>query len=145
MSLALRAIKHLLWCRVRSGWRTNWQGDLILKLKRYSRICPDGKLRSVINKPYRIHSIGALQNSPSTPDLKQFQDDIRETVINSVFQDEEIRPDEKTRIFINPDGPVIIGGPSVHSGVTGRKNDVDTYGEYSKHSGSALSGKDPIG
>jgi S-adenosylmethionine synthetase len=113
-------------------------------------LAPDGKTQVGIEyrnrKPYRIHSIGVIasQNSPSTPDLKQFQDDIRETVIDSVFQDEEIRPDEKTRIFINPDGPVIIGGPSVHSGVTGRKNDVDTYGEYSKHSGSALSGKDPI-
>lgn len=113
-------------------------------------LSPDGKTQVGIeyrdHKPYRIHSIGVIasQNSPSKPNLKQLQDDIRETVIDSVFQDEEIRPDEKTRIFINPDGPVIIGGPSVHSGLTGRKNDVDTYGEYAKHSGSALSGKDPI-
>jgi S-adenosylmethionine synthetase len=112
-------------------------------------LAPDGKTQVGIEyrdrRPYRIHSIGIIssQNSPSEPDLKQLQDDIRETVIDSVFQDQEIRPDQKTRIFINPDGPVIIGGPSVHSGLTGRKNDVDTYGEYSKHSGSALSGKDP--
>ncbi|HWR89245.1 MAG TPA: methionine adenosyltransferase domain-containing protein, partial [Dissulfurispiraceae bacterium] len=39
--------------------------------------------------------------------------------------------------------PFIIGGPSVHSGLTGRKNAIDTYGEYSRHSGAALSGKDP--
>lgn len=57
--------------------------------------------------------------------------------------DAEIRPDRETRIFINPDGPFLIGGPSTHSGLTGRKNAVDTYGEYSRHSGAALSGKDP--
>jgi S-adenosylmethionine synthetase len=113
-------------------------------------LAPDGKTQVGIEyknrRPYRIHSIGVItsQNRPSTPDLKQLQDDIRATVIDPVFQDEEIQPDEKTRIFINPDGPVIVGGPSVHSGVTGRKNDVDTYGEYAKHSGSALSGKDPV-
>ncbi len=113
-------------------------------------LAPDGKTQVGIEyknrRPYRIHSIGVItsQNRPSKPDLKQLQDDIRATVIDPVFQDEEIQPDEKTRIFINPDGPVIVGGPSVHSGVTGRKNDVDTYGEYAKHSGSALSGKDPI-
>ena len=55
------------------------------------------------------------------PDLKVLHDDIRETVISSVFQDEEIRPDKKTMIFINPDGPFVTGGPSVHSGLTGRK------------------------
>jgi len=59
------------------------------------------------------------------------------------FREEEIRSDGATRIFINPDGPFIIGGPSVHSGLTGRKNAIDTYGEYSRHSGAALSGKDP--
>ena len=52
--------------------------------------------------------------------------------------------DENTRIFINPDGPFILGGPSVHSGLTGRKNAIDTYGEYSRQSGAALSGKDPL-
>ena len=68
---------------------------------------------------------------------------IREAVIRPVFAHETIRPDEKTRIFVNPDGPFIVGGPSAHSGLTGRKNAIDTYGEYSRHSGAALSGKDP--
>ncbi len=96
--------------------------------------------------PYRIHSITVIasQNKSSKPTLQQLQDDIREAVIYPIFEDEEIKPDENTRIFINPDGPFIKGGPAVHSGLTGRKNAIDTYGEYSKHSGSALSGKDPI-
>jgi S-adenosylmethionine synthetase len=58
--------------------------------------------------------------------------------------DEEITPDRNTKLFINPDGAFIVGGPSVHSGLTGRKNAIDTYGEYSRQSGAALSGKDPM-
>ncbi len=58
-------------------------------------------------------------------------------------ENEEIQPDADTRIFVNPDGPFVRGGPAMHSGLTGRKNAIDTYGEYAKHSGSALSGKDP--
>ncbi|MBD2413735.1 methionine adenosyltransferase [Nostoc calcicola FACHB-389] len=113
-------------------------------------LTPDGKTQVGVEyknrRPYRIHSITVIasQNKASKPELQQLQDDIRETVIAPVFQNEEIKPDAQTRIFINPDGPFIRGGPAVHSGLTGRKNAIDTYGEYSKHSGSALSGKDPI-
>jgi S-adenosylmethionine synthetase len=112
-------------------------------------LAPDGTTQVGVEfrdrKPYRIHSITvvASQNLPDLPDVKKLIDDIRETVIKPVFEDESIKPDEKTRIFINPDGPFIVGGPSSHSGLTGRKNAIDTYGEYSRHSGSALSGKDP--
>src|SRR5438093_1870772 len=99
-------------------------------------------------RPSRIHSIsvvGSQNLSPAAggPQLGTLQADLREAVIDPVFQEEEIRPDDKTRIFINPDGPFNIGRPSVHSGLTGRKNAIDTYGEYSRHSGAALSGKDP--
>ena len=115
-------------------------------------LTPDGKTQVGVEyrdrRPDRIHSITVIasQNPSSngdSPDLKQLQQDIRETVINPVFDDENIKPDDNTRIFINPDGPLILGGPAVHSGVTGRKNAIDTYGEYSRHSGAALSGKDP--
>jgi S-adenosylmethionine synthetase len=71
------------------------------------------------------------------------REEIIEHVIKPVFARENLQPDDKTDIFINPDGPFIEGGPSVHSGLTGRKNAVDTYGEYCRLSGSALSGKDP--
>jgi S-adenosylmethionine synthetase len=115
-------------------------------------LSPDGKTQVGVEfrnrQPYRIHSItviGSQNQSPTAggPSLRRLQDDLRETVIDFVFQEEEIRPDEKTRIFVNPDGPFLLGGPSVHSGLTGRKNAIDTYGEYSRHSGAALSGKDP--
>jgi S-adenosylmethionine synthetase len=113
-------------------------------------LAPDGKTQVGVEyrdrKPYRIHSIAVIgsQNTPSEPDLKTLRSDLLESVIYPAFVDEEIKPDGKTRMFINPDGPFILGGPSVHSGLTGRKNAIDTYGEYSRHSGAALSGKDPL-
>jgi len=113
-------------------------------------LSPDGKTQVGIEyrnrKPNRIHSITVIasQNQEDAPNLKQLRDEIRQAVIEQVFLDEEVQPDAKTRIFVNPDGPFIIGGPSVHSGLTGRKNAIDTYGEYSRHSGAALSGKDPM-
>ena len=116
-------------------------------------IAPDGKTQVGVEfrdgRPHRIHSITVIasQTRPqysNNPALGQLKEDIIEAVIKPVFQEEEIRLDEGTRIFINPDGPFVIGGPSVHSGLTGRKNAIDTYGEYSRHSGSALSGKDPL-
>jgi S-adenosylmethionine synthetase len=71
-------------------------------------------------------------------------DDLREAVILPAFVDEPTRPDEKTLISINPIENLMVGGPSVHSGLTGRKNDVDTYGDYSRQSANAMSGKDPL-
>ena len=115
-------------------------------------LTPDGKTQVGVEyrdrQPARIHSITIIASQypldrAASPDLKQLQQDLRETVIEPVFENEIIKPDRDTRIFINPDGPFIIGGPAAHSGLTGRKNAIDTYGEYSRHSGAALSGKDP--
>lgn len=114
---------------------------------------PDGKTQVGVEykngRPYRIHSITIIASQDKTtvnggPDLKRLHDDMLGHVIGPAFHDEDIRPDSRTKIFINPEGAVITGGPSVHSGLTGRKNAVDTYGEYARHSGSALSGKDPL-
>lgn len=116
-------------------------------------LAPDGKTQVGVEyrngRPYRIHSVTVIasQNRPSTeggPEMRRLEEDIRQAVVDSVFLDEEIRPDRNTRVFINPDGPFIVGGPSVHSGLTGRKTAIDTYGEYSRQSGAALSGKDPL-
>ncbi|MDA8214987.1 MAG: methionine adenosyltransferase [Nitrospiraceae bacterium] len=114
---------------------------------------PDGKTQVGVEykngRPHRIHTITIIASQDKTavnggPDLKRLHDDMLGHVIEPAFHDEEIKPDSRTKIFVNPEGPVITGGPSVHSGLTGRKNAVDTYGEYSRHSGSALSGKDPL-
>jgi S-adenosylmethionine synthetase len=113
---------------------------------------PDGKTQVAVEfrqgKPYRIHSITLIASQTRAPQsggptLQRLEDDLREVVINSVFKDENIIPDDRTRIFVNPEGPFIMGGPSIHSGLTGRKTAIDTYGEFSRHSGAALSGKGP--
>lgn len=111
---------------------------------------PDAKTQVGVEfrnrRPARIHSITLLAaHAPTgTPKPDQLREELRAHVIKPVFFDEPIQPDENTRVFVNPEGPFNVGGPSVHSGLTGRKNAIDTYGEYSRHSGAALSGKDPL-
>lgn len=116
-------------------------------------LAPDGKTQAGIEYrsgiPYRIYSLTVIASQKASPaqggpDMRTLAADIREAVIDPTFQDEEIKPDAKTRIFINPDGPFLTGGPAIHSGLTGKKNAIDTYGEYARHSGAALSGKDPL-
>lgn len=115
-------------------------------------LTPDGKTQVGVEYrdhiPHRIHSITIIGSQRSAAaaspvDLKRLRDDMCMAVIEPVFALESIQPDDQTRIFINPDGLLIDGGPATHAGVTGRKNAIDTYGEYAKHSGAALSGKDP--
>ena len=94
--------------------------------------------------PSRIHSVTLIAATKTKePTLAALRRDLIESVVEPVFADEPLRPDGLTRIFVNSDGLFLGGGPSVHSGLTGRKNAIDTYGEYSRHSGAALSGKDP--
>lgn len=117
--------------------------------RRLPYLCPDGTARVGVEyracRPYRIHSVTlvASQKEAAGPDAKALRDDLIEAVIRPVFEREPVRPDDGTGIFVNPDGPFIGGGPAVHSGLTGRKSAVDTYGEYCRRSGAALSGKDP--
>ncbi len=112
-------------------------------------LAPDGKTQVGVEfrgrRPSRIHSITlvASQYGADTPSPTRLRDDLIELVVKPAFVDEELRPDVSTRLFVNPGGPLLVGGPTVHSGLTGRKNAIDTYGEYSRHSGAALSGKDP--
>ncbi len=113
-------------------------------------LAPDGKTQVGVeyrdSKPHRIHTItiSASLREPKKLDLKKVEDDILQYVVKPAFADEPIRPDSNTRVFVNPEGTLLLGGPAVHSGLTGRKNAVDTYGEYGRHSDSALSGKDPM-
>ena len=99
-------------------------------------------------RPHRIHSLTLVVSSSKTVDYQvspqRLHDDMREAVILPAFAEEAIRPDEKTLISINPIENLMVGGPAVHSGLTGRKNDVDTYGDYSRQSANAMSGKDPL-
>jgi S-adenosylmethionine synthetase len=111
---------------------------------------PDAKVQVGVEyrgrRPARIHSITVLASHvrDGLPPAAQLRADITEQVIGPAFRGEPVQPDDGTRIFINPEGPVPLGGPSLHAGLTGRKTAIDTYGEYARHSGAALSGKDPL-
>ncbi|MGC8659293.1 MAG: methionine adenosyltransferase [Desulfomonilaceae bacterium] len=113
-------------------------------------LAPDGTTQVGVEyregKPYRIHSltINASQSDRQIPKPKVLQEEILYKIVDHVFENESVRPDADTRLFINPYGALKLGGPSSHSGLTGRKNALDTYGGYSRNSGAALSGKDPL-
>jgi S-adenosylmethionine synthetase len=113
-------------------------------------LAPDGTTQVAIEfkdrRPQRIHSlaVNTSQIDRTFPKPERLRDDIMEAVIRVAFQDEPIQPDARTQVFVNPGGPLRLGGPAVHSGLTGRKNAIDTYGGFSRNSGSALSGKDPM-
>jgi len=100
----------------------------------------------VNDAPNRINSITLVigcEDPDSLPGFGQIEEDLRHSVINTVFKNAFIKPDNLTRITINPNGPYLRSGPSAHSGMTGRKTDSDTYGSFARHCGSALSGKGP--
>ena len=107
---------------------------------------PDGKTQVSVEydedgKPARLEAI--VVSTQHDPDVsqKQIHKDIRQYVIDPVVPEGMI--DENTKIFINPTGRFVIGGPHGDSGLTGRKIIVDTYGGYASHGGGAFSGKDP--
>lgn len=110
---------------------------------RYLR--PDGKTQVTVEyidgKPVRIDAVVVSSQHSADISLKQLRSDIEEFVIRPVIP--EVLLDENTKIFINPTGRFVVGGPQGDSGLTGRKIIVDTYGGYSRHGGGAFSGKDP--
>lgn len=111
-----------------------------------SYLRPDGKSQVSVEydengKPVRIDAV--VISTQHDPDVTQEQihKDIREYVIDAVIPNGMI--DDNTKVFINPTGKFVIGGPHGDSGLTGRKIIVDTYGGYARHGGGAFSGKDP--
>ena len=106
---------------------------------------PDGKTQVTVEyddgKPVRIDAVVvSAQHDPSVSQ-KTIARDVNEKVIDAVIP-AELR-DENTKLYINPTGQFIVGGPHGDSGLTGRKIIVDTYGGYACHGGGAFSGKDP--
>lgn len=110
---------------------------------RYLR--PDGKSQVTVeyhdDKPVRIDAVVVSSQHSSDVSLDQLRRDIEDLVIREVIPSELM--DENTKIYINPTGRFVVGGPQGDSGLTGRKIIVDTYGGYSRHGGGAFSGKDP--
>ena len=106
---------------------------------------PDGKTQVTVeyedDKPKRIETILISTQHNEEIDQEQLKKDIKEKVINAIIPKKLI--DENTKIYINPTGRFVIGGPLGDTGLTGRKIIVDTYGGYARHGGGAFSGKDP--
>ena len=106
---------------------------------------PDGKTQVTVeyddDKLVRIDNIVISAQHTEDVSLDQIREDIIAEVINKVIDPSLI--DENTKIYVNPTGKFVIGGPKGDSGLTGRKIIVDTYGGYSKSGGGAFSGKDP--
>ena len=106
---------------------------------------PDGKSQVTVEyddgKPVRVDTIVISSQHAADAEPDDIRRDIIENVITPVIPAELM--DEETKIYVNPTGRFVIGGPMGDSGLTGRKIIVDTYGGYSRHGGGAFSGKDP--
>ncbi|NLO09179.1 MAG: methionine adenosyltransferase [Clostridiales bacterium] len=106
---------------------------------------PDGKSQVTVeyrdNLPVRIDTVIVSSQHSEDISMDRLHNDIVEYVIKPTLPVVLLAKD--TKIFINPTGKFVVGGPLADSGLTGRKIIVDTYGGYAKHGGGAFSGKDP--
>ena len=106
---------------------------------------PDGKTQVTVeyqdDVPVRVDTVVISTQHSDSVTLEQIRDDLIANVINPIIPANLI--DGETKIYINPTGRFVVGGPAGDSGLTGRKIIVDTYGGYSRHGGGAFSGKDP--
>lgn len=105
---------------------------------------PDGKSQVTIeyegDKPLRVDTV-VISAQHDDVDMAILRRDIEEKVIRPTLPTALV--DAKTKIYVNPTGRFVIGGPTGDSGLTGRKIIVDTYGGYARHGGGCFSGKDP--
>lgn len=107
---------------------------------------PDGKSQVTVEydaegRPLRLDAVVVSNQHSEDISWEQIKEDVRKHVIDVVLPAELI--DSDTKIYINPTGRFVIGGPNGDSGLTGRKIIVDTYGGWARHGGGAFSGKDP--
>ncbi|MHC5718559.1 MAG: methionine adenosyltransferase, partial [Nostoc sp.] len=127
----------------------------VRKTGELSYLRPDGKTQVTVvyedGRPVGIDTILiSTQHTATIGEIKdeaavqaKIKQDLWSAVVEPVFGDIDIKPNEETRFLVNPTGKFVVGGPQGDSGLTGRKIIVDTYGGYSRHGGGAFSGKDP--
>ncbi len=131
------------------------QMALVRKNGQMPYLRPDGKTQVTIayeeGKPVAVDTILlSTQHDPTVTGIsddlgiqQKIKDELWKQVVEPVFAELSIKPDEVTKYLVNPTGKFVIGGPQGDAGLTGRKIIVDTYGGYSRHGGGAFSGKDP--
>ncbi|MGD2118126.1 MAG: methionine adenosyltransferase [Chromatiales bacterium] len=112
-------------------------------------IAPDSQMQVSIayrqRKPVAVQGVSVLlaATDPYADNLPDLRAAVHESVIKPVLSQAPVSSDH-AEIRINPQGAFLVGGPLVHSGLTGRKTGMDSYGEFARQSGAALSGKDPL-
>ena len=110
-----------------------------------SYLRPDGKTQVTVeyedDKPVRVDTVVISSQHSENVTLEQIRADLIREVIEPVVPAEMM--DANTKIYVNPTGRFVVGGPAGDTGLTGRKIIVDTYGGYARHGGGAFSGKDP--
>lgn len=110
-----------------------------------SYLRPDGKTQVTVeyddDNPVRVDTVVISSQHDPDVSLETIRADIIREVIGTTVPAELL--DGDTKIYVNPTGRFVVGGPQGDSGLTGRKIIVDTYGGYSRHGGGAFSGKDP--
>ena len=106
---------------------------------------PDGKTQVTVeyenDKPLRVDTVVISSQHSADVENSKIREDLIHHVIMPIVPAELM--DEHTKIYINPTGRFVVGGPAGDTGLTGRKIIVDTYGGYARHGGGAFSGKDP--
>ncbi|WP_201389177.1 methionine adenosyltransferase [Ktedonobacter sp. SOSP1-52] len=134
------SLAHKLTRQLSQVRRKSWGGNGPMTYLR-----PDGKAQVTIQyehgKPVRVDTIVVSTQHAEYVDREQIQQDVIDHIIKPVIPEHLL--DSETKIFVNPTGRFVLGGPMGDAGLTGRKIIVDTYGGMARHGGGAFSGKDP--
>ncbi|HPR94462.1 MAG TPA: methionine adenosyltransferase [Syntrophomonadaceae bacterium] len=141
---ACKETEYLMPCPIEYAHKLTRRLEEVRKSGELPYLRPDGKSQVTVefenNEPKRIVAVIISAQHREDISTEQLREDITEHVIRPVLPEKMI--DGWTDFFINPTGRFVIGGPAGDTGLTGRKNAVDTYGGYARHGDGSFSGKD---